>query len=149
MSLSYTIRGFVKCKLESTSDLDNLFVLLREGTCRVVHVAVCDRSPVPDESMQRDSRPVVLGGSRFDSKNEEDDLLPSFYAQPEKVLLSASWKDALRKEGQKFEGGVKEFRAAERGVSFRYVRNEKTRVVAECKMKDVTGCKWYVRGREV
>ena len=39
--------------------------------------------------------------------------------------------------------------SAERGVSFQYVRNEKTRVIAECKMKDVSGCKWYVRGREV
>ena len=93
--------------------------------------------------------------SESDSEDEENDLLPSFYAQPEKALLSDSWKYAIRKVGQRFEGGVREFRtslvkfSAQRGVSFRYLRNEKTRVIAECKVKEVTGCQWYVRGREM
>ena len=91
----------------------------------------------------------------MDANDDDVDLLPSFYAQLEKVLLLAKWRDAIQKEGQRFNGGVKEFRialvkfSAEHGVSFKYVRNEKKCVIVECKMKDVTGCIWYIRGREV
>ena len=77
----------------------------------------------------RDCSPCTHDSSVFQSNSEEDkeyDLLPSFYAQPEKALLLDSWK-----VGQSFEGEVREFRtslvkfSAQRSISFRYLRNEK------------------------
>ena len=132
------------------------FELLRGASSHLVDIDVRDRPVQLVDNSSPGNQSEASDVPTMDASDDDVDLLPSFYAQPEKVLLSAKWRDAIRKEGQRFDGGgVKEFQnalvkfSAERGVSFKYVRNEKTRVIAECKMKDVSGCKWYVRGREV
>ncbi|KAL7201362.1 hypothetical protein ACSBR1_033125 [Camellia fascicularis] len=73
--------------------------------------------------------------------------------KPERVLLSASWKGIMHSVGQEFEGGVPAFRIAlakytvECGFAVNYLKNDVTRVTAECMMKSFTGCKWFVHGR--
>ncbi|KAL7169341.1 hypothetical protein ACSBR2_034396 [Camellia fascicularis] len=104
-----------------------------DNSCRIVFV-ICESSLVNDCD--------DFGG-----------LLPSFYPEPERVLLSASWKGIIYSVGQQFEGGVKAFRialakyAVECGFAVNYLKNNATRVTAECMMKLSTGCKWVVARR--
>ncbi|CAN6692165.1 unnamed protein product [Malus baccata var. baccata] len=64
--------------------------------------------------------------------------------------LSQGWKEYISHEGQKFMGGVHEFRrklrkyAVGMGFSFVYLSNKKARVIAECSKKSSDGCKWRV-----
>ncbi|XP_004291625.1 PREDICTED: uncharacterized protein LOC101291204 [Fragaria vesca subsp. vesca] len=69
----------------------------------------------------------------------------------EDKYLSQSWREYISHVGQKFEGGVTEFRnklcmyAIEMGFRFVYTRNDKFRVVAEC-FKKSDGCRWNILG---
>ena len=101
-SLMYSIPGYTNCILGSSEDLGNLYALLSVGNCRRAHVEIRDCSSITQ----------VSSVSESDSEVDDYDLLPSFYAQPEKALLSDSWKDAIRKVGQRFEGSVREFRTS-------------------------------------
>lgn len=66
-------------------------------------------------------------------------------------LLSFDWRYLIREEGQVFPGGVEEFRKAlvkfsvELGFEYRCLKNEQSRVYAECKLKDETNCRWEIR----
>ncbi|KAL7230831.1 hypothetical protein ACSBR2_009168 [Camellia fascicularis] len=61
-----------------------------------------------------------------------------------------SWKGIIHSVGQEFEGGVPAFRialatyAVECDFAVNYLKNDATRVTAECIMKLSTGCKWFV-----
>ena len=80
----------------------------------------------------------------------ETDLLPQFCTHKEKILLSSGWASGIRDVGQRFEGGVTEFRSVlcrysiEVGFGFVYVKNEKVRVIAECFCSNSMGCRWRV-----
>ena len=156
ISLMYSLPSYPNCIIENTNDLENLFFLLNGGglSCVVrVELGVREPAVVNDGCAASDS----ISSESLDSGTDDDndDLLPSFYAQPDKVLFPANWRYAIREEGQKFEGGVKEFwsmlakYSVERGFFYRLLRNNKKRLVAECKMKEEKGCEWYVRGREM
>ncbi|CAL2264962.1 unnamed protein product [Prunus armeniaca] len=66
------------------------------------------------------------------------------------AYLSEGWKEYINHEGQKFVGGVIEFRNKLRkyavGMGFRFVyqSNDKSRVIADCFKKKSDGCKWRV-----
>ena len=156
MSLMYSIPGYPNLKLENSDDVSNLFFLLSSNNNgRVARVVVGICKPKVIDDVCSGSPSTITESSSMDLDDDNDDLLPTFYAQPEKVLLSDSWKDVIQNEGQKFEGGVKEFRTVlakyseKRGFCYKFVRNDKTRVAVECRMKEKTGCKWYIRGREM
>ncbi|XP_028116096.1 uncharacterized protein LOC114313866 [Camellia sinensis] len=84
---------------------------------------------------------------------EEVDMLLSFCRHKEKVLLSAGWAVSITHVGQKFEGGIVEFRNAlsmfsiECGFEFIFVKNDKVRVTAQCLFRETKGCMWNVHGR--
>ncbi|XP_034197297.1 uncharacterized protein LOC117612741 [Prunus dulcis] len=64
--------------------------------------------------------------------------------------LSTDWEGYITHEGQKFEGGVCEFRdklakyAIENGFKMKYLKNEPRRVTAVCAKKESNGCEWNV-----
>ncbi|KAL7239674.1 hypothetical protein ACSBR2_005545 [Camellia fascicularis] len=119
----------------------------------VVDVVVGDKRimGVDDNSSRIDY--VICESSLVNDCDDFGGLLLSFYSKPEKVLLSASWKGIIHSVGQKFEGGVSAFRivlanyAIECGFAVNYLKNDATRVTAECMIKSSTGCKWFVHGR--
>ncbi|XP_012838824.1 PREDICTED: uncharacterized protein LOC105959301 [Erythranthe guttata] len=65
-------------------------------------------------------------------------------------LLSANWRNLIREVGQGFRNGAVGFRdalrkyAVEVGFEFNYVKNEPTRVTAECKYRVVKKCMWRI-----
>ncbi|CAL8164167.1 unnamed protein product [Prunus armeniaca] len=64
--------------------------------------------------------------------------------------LSTDWEGYITHEGQKFEGGVCEFRdklakySIENGFKMKYLKNEPRRVTAVCAKKESNGCEWHV-----
>ncbi|KAL7180541.1 hypothetical protein ACSBR1_043692 [Camellia fascicularis] len=84
---------------------------------------------------------------------EEVDMLSSSCRHKEKVLLSAGWVVSTTHVGQKFEGGIVEFRNAlskfsiECGFEFIFVKNDKVRVTAQCLFRETKGYMWNVHGR--
>ncbi|KAL7168953.1 hypothetical protein ACSBR2_034059 [Camellia fascicularis] len=119
----------------------------------VVDVIVSDKRimEVDDNSSRIDS--VIYESSLVNDCDDFGGLLPSFYPEPERVLLSASWKGIIHSVSQEFEGGVPAFRIALAKYAVRcsfavnYLKNDATRVTAECMMKSSTGCKWFMHGR--
>ncbi|XP_028102944.1 uncharacterized protein LOC114302154 [Camellia sinensis] len=115
----------------------------------VVDVVVGDKRIVEvddDNSCRIDS--VICENSLVNDCDDFGGLLPSFYPEPERVLLSTSWKGIIHSVGQEFEGRVPAFRialakyAVECGFAVNYLKNDATRVTAECMMKSSTCCKW-------
>ncbi|KAL7180306.1 hypothetical protein ACSBR1_043509 [Camellia fascicularis] len=78
----------------------------------VVDVVVGDRRivKVDDNSFRIDS--VFCESFLVNDCEDFGDLLPSFYPELERVLLSASWKGIIHSVSQEFEGGVPVFRIA-------------------------------------
>ncbi|XP_028059386.1 uncharacterized protein LOC114263087 [Camellia sinensis] len=122
--------------------------------CHVVDVIVGDKRVMEvndGNSCRIDS--VTCESSFVNDCDDVGGLLCSFYPEPERVLLSASWKGIIHSVGQEFEGGVPGFRialakyAVECGFAVNYLKNDATRVTAECMMKSSTGYKWFMHGR--
>ncbi|KAG5565067.1 hypothetical protein RHGRI_001078 [Rhododendron griersonianum] len=80
---------------------------------------------------------------------EEEDPLEKFCPHYETARLSAGWVNLISHVGQEFRGGVVEFRnclskyAIEVGFNFKYLKNDQTRVTAECSKK-LNGCTWFI-----
>ncbi|XP_028065414.1 uncharacterized protein LOC114268439 [Camellia sinensis] len=117
-------------------------IKISEGCCSGSHVGdvvVGEKRIVEvdgDNSCRIDS--VICESSLVNDCDDFGGLLPSFYQEPERVLLSGSWKGIILSVGQEFEGGVPAFRIAlakyaiECGFVVNYLKNDATRVTAEC-----------------
>ncbi|KAK9284680.1 hypothetical protein L1049_023856 [Liquidambar formosana] len=99
-----------------------------------------------------------------DSGNQEDDstiewsyvpqdrvdTLSKYCHHEPKILLTASWAQAIREVGQLFEGGVNEFRrvlkmySMEVGFEYDLVKNTKEQIIAACKRRESNNCMWHV-----
>ncbi|XP_028115006.1 uncharacterized protein LOC114312908 [Camellia sinensis] len=90
--------------------------------------------------------------SRFEVE-EEVDMLSLFCRHKEKVLLFVGWAVSITHVGQKFEGGIIEFRNAlskfsiECGFEFIFVKNDKVCVTTQYLFREIEGCMWNVHGR--
>ncbi|KAL7205940.1 hypothetical protein ACSBR2_018789 [Camellia fascicularis] len=119
----------------------------------VVDVVVGDKRIVEVDDYSSRIDFVICESSLVNDCDDFGTLLPSFYLEPERVLLSASWKGIIHSVGQEFEGGVSAFYialakyAVECGFAVNYLKNDASRVTAECMMKLSMGCKWFVHGR--
>ncbi|KAL7185894.1 hypothetical protein ACSBR2_027782 [Camellia fascicularis] len=119
----------------------------------IIDVVVGDKRivEVDDNSSKIDF--VICESSLVNDCDDFGGLLPSFYPELERVLLSASWKGIIYSVGQEFEGGVPAFRialakyAVEYDFAVNYLKNDATRVTAERMMKLSTSCKWFMHGR--
>ncbi|KAG5532375.1 hypothetical protein RHGRI_026866 [Rhododendron griersonianum] len=80
---------------------------------------------------------------------EEEDPLDKFCPHYETARLSAGWVNLISHVGQEFRDGVLDFRtclskyAIEVGFNFKYLKNDQTRVTAECSKK-LNGCTWFI-----
>ncbi|KAL7164194.1 hypothetical protein ACSBR2_040165 [Camellia fascicularis] len=140
-------------RMSGALDDGNMMSIVGCSGSHVVDVVVGDWRivEVDDNSSKIDS--VICESSLVNDCDDFGSLLPSFYLEPERVLLSASWKGIIHSVGQEFKGGVPAFHialakyAVECGFVVNYLKNDATRVTAECMMKSSTSCKWFVHGR--
>ncbi|XP_028113755.1 uncharacterized protein LOC114311789 [Camellia sinensis] len=103
----------------------------------VVNVVVGDRRivEIDDNSSRIDS--VICESSLINDCDNFGSLLPSFYPELERALLSDSWKGIIHSVGQEFEGGVPAFRialakyAVECGFAVNYLKNDVIRVTTK------------------
>ncbi|XP_021833443.1 uncharacterized protein LOC110773249 [Prunus avium] len=88
----------------------------------------------------------------FDSTSSEfgNDYLGKYGSCGGRKYLSTDWEGYISHEGQKFEGGVSEFRdklakyVIENGFKMKYLKSEPRRVTAVCAKKESDGCEWHV-----
>lgn len=158
--LCYSFSGDPFCLLQNDDDLEVMLDLVLRSGGHQVHVSVLDggsSSSRGSTSIDTSSTGSELAVCRRELKLQEDkevDLLTSFCPNKETVLLSAGWCDLIKKVGQKFLGGVVEFREALSmyaiyfGFEYDFVKNDKERVTAVCRKKN-SGCPWMVHGRTV
>ncbi|KAL7241503.1 hypothetical protein ACSBR1_014152 [Camellia fascicularis] len=106
---------------------------------------------VDDNSFRINS--VICESSLVNDCDHFSGLLPIFYPEPERVLLSAIWNGIIHNVSQEFKGGVSSFRialaknASECGFAVNYLKNDAIRVTAEYMMKSSSSCKWVVARR--
>ncbi|XP_012832963.1 PREDICTED: uncharacterized protein LOC105953830 [Erythranthe guttata] len=149
VAMSYNIPG--GCEGVLGDDDDVLFMLssMRELSMSRIDVVIKQRlgdsrglvglAPVLPNTYERDVDRGVL------SVNPR-----SLVTAGPPQLMTASWANLIIDVGQVFEGGAKDFRKAlclyaiEMGFEFRYVKNERVRVTAVCKDKDVKDCMWRI-----
>ena len=62
---------------------------------------------VDDNSSRIDS--VICESSLVNNCDDFGGLLPSFYPEPERILLSTNWKGIIHSVGQELDGGVSMF----------------------------------------
>ncbi|XP_024178409.1 uncharacterized protein LOC112184384 [Rosa chinensis] len=133
------------CFLESEVDMRMIFRNLVRYNSDFVEVFVTDLPSI--------SKSVVSNTVCEDSSTmlEENDYLGCYRAEAPKSYMTKGWENYIHSEGQKFEGGVVEFRdklrkyAIEIGFSYEFVRNDKVRVIAQCSKKHSQGCNWLVK----
>ncbi|CAL2238331.1 unnamed protein product [Prunus armeniaca] len=88
----------------------------------------------------------------FDSISSEygNEYLGKYGSCGGRKHLSTDWEGYITHEGQKFEGGVCEFRdklakySIENGFKMKYLKNEPRRVTAVCAKKESNDCEWHV-----
>ncbi|XP_028056594.1 uncharacterized protein LOC114260640 [Camellia sinensis] len=121
----------------------------------MLDLEVCDIALSHDSSKSVNLSNRASTSSKRNSRlevEEKVDMLSSFCRHNEKVLLFAGWAVSITHVGQKFEGGIVEFRNAlskfsiECGFEFIFVKNDKVCVTAQCLFKETKGCIWNIHG---
>ena len=148
--LTYALPGHPKRLLYINSDLLSLSMLASSmGMERVdVFVLGLQESEDDDQEDHGDDLPEdALALVDYEGTNMETALLPQIFTHKEKILLLAGWASGIRDVGQRFEGGVVEFRSVlcrysiEVRFEFVYMKNDKMRVV-ECSRSHSMGSRW-------
>ncbi|KAM5572986.1 hypothetical protein ABKV19_012833 [Rosa sericea] len=133
------------CFLESEVDMRMIFRNLVRYNSDFVEVFMTN---LPSSSESVVSNTVCEDSSTM---LEENDYLGCYRVEAPKSYMMKGWESYIHSEGQKFEGGVVEFRdklrkyAIETGFSYEFVRNDKVRVIAQCSKKHSQGCNWLVK----
>lgn len=91
-----------------------------------------------------------------DSSNlvDSNDYLGYFWEEAPITYFTNEWQSYLSHINQKFLGGINEFRdklkkyVIESSFEFRYAKNHKDKVVAECSKKSES-CDWKVRAKKM
>ncbi|CAL2260034.1 unnamed protein product [Prunus armeniaca] len=115
-----------------------------EDTCKysIQTGSIVDSSAASSSSLSMD----------FDGISSEygNEYLGKYDSCGGRKYLSTDWEGYITHEGQKFEGGVCEFRdklakySIENGFKMKYLKNEPRRVTAVCAKKESNGCEWHV-----
>ncbi|KAE9447131.1 hypothetical protein C3L33_20969, partial [Rhododendron williamsianum] len=140
-SVSYAFEdGY--CALQNETDFENMLFLLISSDSINAKV---------DED--KHSSRVIVGNTideEVDDQLEEDvdriDHKEKYCKHAETRYLMEGWADLIEGVGQEFPGGVKEFREVlakyliENEFMYRFVKNDKLRVTANCVIE---GCKWH------
>ncbi|XP_058194215.1 uncharacterized protein LOC131310955 [Rhododendron vialii] len=155
--LLYAVGGHDNCVLDNDADFVNMFALAGAYGVSCIDVVVEVLSSCADHN----NRSIVVEsvecrrsfevGQSSTMHEVEEDPLERFCQHHETVRLSAGWAKLITHVGQEFRGGVKEFRdclamyAIEVGFVYKFLKNDKTRVTAECSKKHTeSGCQWFI-----
>lgn len=150
--LAYSIDNHPSCLLQTDLDVQVLLLSLSNERKTYVDIDINVVRAIDGETTDIEENEDT---DEDDNNDEEDfdDENEYFgkYAPPKgKTYLSHEWKTYIKSVGQKFEGGVAEFKdklckyAIEKGFRLKYIKNDRDRVTAECFMKHAEGCKWRV-----
>lgn len=158
VKLSYSFPGDPCCLIQNDEDLEIMLDMMFKPGCHEISVSIidCGSSSSGSTTYGCSRTNEVLSSFRrewsFDV-DKEVDLMPSFCDHRDTVLLSAGWRDLIKEIGQKFVGVV-EFREALSkfaiyfGFEYDFIKNDKERVSAACRMKHSDlACPWMVHGR--
>ncbi|KAF7145607.1 hypothetical protein RHSIM_Rhsim04G0195500 [Rhododendron simsii] len=163
--LSYSLIGSENIVLDNDEDLGALFGIVQTAGIEDIEVLVRDATQELGMGEGRNGANInLLGsigpigsqsiGSGVGTQVEACDMvIPSFFTHEKRVLKSAQWAEGITNVGQRFEGGVSQFRqvlrkyAIERGIEYVLAKNDKERVTAQCKYRVEGPCKWEVHGR--
>lgn len=166
--LSYSLPDLESCKLECDMDVHLMLaslplfklsyvdilvnhdgVLVEYVACSAPSTSSKDTS-ASEVSYTRKKGASCSSSEDFESLIDPNQYLGDFGTAETKSYLSKEWEGYIDHVGQKFEGGVAEFRlklvkyAVQMGFKFVYAKNDKDRIIAECFEKNSHGCKWRV-----
>lgn len=162
MRFTYNIDQVGDCYLTEDEDIPAMFTMLRRYGMEQIDVQIelqdgSGRFTQQVNDTNSSTYPNALtrfGGSPSNKRGEN--INPLMPVSDGKHRLSASWSTLIESEGQLFPGDADEFRksliqySVEVGFDLKYLKNEQTRVTAECSFKRVVGCNWRIhatRGR--
>ncbi|CAL8169562.1 unnamed protein product [Prunus armeniaca] len=145
--MSYLVPDHPPCVLETDLDVRVMYLSLMNEEKYTVTITIAIKEFLFPEK-QNGVDDVFCGDGNM--HNAEDDFIGKYAAPSGHTYLSQAWKSYINHVGQKFIGGVIEFReklckyAIEKGFKVRYLKNEKERVTAQCSKKVSDGCRWRV-----
>ena len=157
-SINYSLPGHQLCRLENNDDWKVLCSMV--GIMGLAHVdiqisvqsdvgahAIFMHDIMPASAKNVPALTPITGANwRLEMQNQSD-LLPTFCAHPEKVLLSAPWANGIKCKGQKFTRGVKDFRTVlskysiDHRFEYVYMKKDKEHVTDICLFRDTKSCK--------
>ncbi|KAH7842355.1 hypothetical protein Vadar_004352 [Vaccinium darrowii] len=158
VKLSSSLPGDPCCLIQNDEDLEIMLDMMFKPGCHEISVSIidCGSSSSGSTTYGCSRTSEVLSSFRREwslDVDKEVDLMPSFCDHRDTVLLSAGWRDLIKEIGQKFVGVV-EFREALSklaiyfGFEYDFIKNDKVRVSAACRMKHSDlACPWMVHGR--
>ncbi|KAK9284049.1 hypothetical protein L1049_012309 [Liquidambar formosana] len=150
ISFTYELPGNALCMLRSDYDLNTLISFACSVGLEHVNVSVYDGPFIPqieDDASSQENHMMIDSSS---GHQDGVDMLSKYCHHEPKILLTASWAQAIRDVGQPFEGGVGQFRRAlkmysmEVGFEYDFVKNTKERVIATCRRRATNNCMWRV-----
>ncbi|KAH7864694.1 hypothetical protein Vadar_032720 [Vaccinium darrowii] len=143
-SLSYVLDGS-DCKIVDEEAFDNM-IYLCPASNRIYAIVEEFRSSIALSGGS--SSGVTFGSSSGCLENVDDEEpLDDFCRHTDTRYLTSSWVNLIHSVGQVFRGGVDDFRgvlqryAIENGFMYEFVKNDKFRVTAVCK---IAKCEWRV-----
>ncbi|XP_012857593.1 PREDICTED: uncharacterized protein LOC105976877 [Erythranthe guttata] len=155
LTLTYKMDVFDECILQDDEDVTSMFLLMKDLNVRHVEVTVKEAeggsAPVNNCNALQVAQPLV-SLFQYDRNVVVAEQQNTHVIQPlgGKRLLSAEWANLIKDAGQAFVGGADEFRKSlvkfsiEIGFEYVYVKNESSRVTAECRFKHDKQCAWRI-----
>ncbi|KAG5512947.1 hypothetical protein RHGRI_038637 [Rhododendron griersonianum] len=142
--LFYAVADHHNCILDNDEDFCSMIALAAAYgvTCVDLSVGVISSSTIECvKSLGGQNGECVRSfeyGECSTFQGEDEDPLDKFCIHHETVRLSADWVNLLKCVGQEFRGGVDDFKAClsryavEVGFKYKYLKNDRSRVTAEC-----------------
>nr|XP_011468678.1 PREDICTED: uncharacterized protein LOC105352745 [Fragaria vesca subsp. vesca] len=147
IELHYSLPGCPLSFLGNDNDFQMLFIGAKIYNLDCVEIIVEKNS----EGCSKGTS-VSCEDSCSEVLDEDDYLTEGYRSKVSKHYLSREWGSYIQCEGQKFHGGVSEFRdklpkyAIEVGFTFVYTRNDWYRIHAVCSNMGTENCEWHVAG---
>ncbi|XP_050109579.1 uncharacterized protein LOC126588521 [Malus sylvestris] len=165
--LTYSLPEHPNCLLQSDMDVNMMLLCLKVLKSNFIDILVKDllsSNNEDDDQNQEESHHAA--SNHTISNNEVSNRTAPFSCtlenqsaidenellrvEGDKRFLPQDWKEYISHVGQRFEGGVTEFRnklikyAAQMRFRLVYAKNDKERITAECFKKISDGCKWRI-----
>ncbi|XP_024172236.1 uncharacterized protein LOC112178309 [Rosa chinensis] len=148
--LSYAFEGYSACLLQTDMDVQMMYLSLSSANISSVDINVNLSMVSHGENCGNIAHKSPYLSLEPDTPDDVNHHFGKFATPTGKKYLSSDWKNYIMCVGQKFEGGVNDFReklakyAIEKGFRYKCVKNEPSRVTAVCHKRNSEGCLWNV-----